>query len=306
DSAVRLWCLNHGNQWAPSWVTWRESDEYVGWAPLPPEADVSVHQSISSWSDSYYGIGPAAYAFISYSHWREPSYAQYIERPERNVQIIRETKNVTNIVANNNVINNFGPTVQSVATRSNQNIQPVKLALSPATDPKANYHQSLQGAQLHVIAPPAILKAQATHPPPVQNRIGSPQVKKGWQGVRIQDAEKLKKTIAEQNPPPKDLPKPAPLVRPQVISKGQVSGSPRGTGSPAATLSPPPIAGQKMPPNLMKLGTNLPKANTTPGTTQNKPAAEKKPVPPNLLVAKPSGKPAALPTAKSPGTPKPG
>jgi len=30
-----------------------------------------------------YEIGPAAYAFISYSHWHEPSYARYIERSER-------------------------------------------------------------------------------------------------------------------------------------------------------------------------------------------------------------------------------
>ena len=102
------WCWAPGNQWAPAWVSWRQSDEDVGWAPLPPEADFSVNRSISSWSDSYYDIGPAAYAFISYSHWHEPSYAQYIEPPERNVQIISETRNVTNIVTNNNVINNFG------------------------------------------------------------------------------------------------------------------------------------------------------------------------------------------------------
>ena len=61
-------------------------------------------------------FGPAAYAFISYSHWHEPSYARYIEPSERNVQIINETKNVTNIVTTNNVINNFGPPVQTEAT----------------------------------------------------------------------------------------------------------------------------------------------------------------------------------------------
>ena len=66
------------------------------------------------------------------------------------------------------------------------------------------------------------LKPQATHAPPVQNRIENPQVEKGWQGVKPQDAEKLKKTIAEQNPPPKDLPKPTPFVNPQIGNKGQV------------------------------------------------------------------------------------
>ena len=130
------------------------------------------------------------------------------------------------------MINNFGPPVQTVATKTNQNIQQVKLALNPATDPNANYGQTLQGNQLNVVAPPATLKPQATHAPPVQNRIENPQVEKGWQGVKPQDAEKLKKTIAEQNPAPKDLPKPTPFVNPQIGNKGQVTGSP-GADRPA-------------------------------------------------------------------------
>jgi probable HAF family extracellular repeat protein len=303
DFAGSGWCWVPGNQWAPAWVSWRESDEYVGWAPLPPEADVSVHQSVSSWSDAYYGIGPAAYAFIGYSHWREANYARFIERPERNVQIITETKNVTNIVANNNVINNFGPPVQTVATKTNQNIQQVRLAFTPATDPKANFGQVRQRTQLNVIAPAATLKAQATQAPPIQNRIEGPQIEKGWHGVRPQEAEKLKKTIAEQNPPPKGLPKPAFLVHPQIVNKGPVNGSPGRTGSPVATVSPPPVAGQKAPPNLMKPSANLPKANATPGATPNTAAAGKKPVPPNLLVAKPSRAPGAFPTVKSAAAP---
>src|SRR5271165_6502428 len=208
------WCWVPGNQWAPAWVSWRQSDEDVGWAPLPPEADFSANQSISSWSDSYYDVGPAAYVFINYSHWHEPSYAQYIEPRERNVQIINETRNVTNIVTNNNVINNFGPPVQTVATKTNQNIQQVKLSFTPATDPHARYGQTLQGNQLNVVAPSAILKSQATRGPPVQSRIANPQVEKGWQGLKPEDAEKLKKTVAEQNPPPRDLPKATPFLNP--------------------------------------------------------------------------------------------
>jgi probable HAF family extracellular repeat protein len=297
------WCWVPGNQWAPAWVSWRESDENVGWAPLPPEADFSVNQSISSWSDTYYGIGPAAYVFISYAHWNEPSYAQYIEPPERNVQIISQTKNVTNIVTNNNVINNFGPPVQTVATKTNQNIQQVKLSLNPATDPNAKYGQTLPGNQLKVVSPPPILKPQAIHAPPVRNRIDNPQVETGWQGVKPQDAEKLKKTIAEQNPPPKDLPKPTPFVNPQIGNKGKVTGTPGATGSPAT------VAGPKTPPNLLKPGASSPTANVTPGASPNAAAAGKKPVPPNLLGAKPAGSPGGLPTgpvAKPTSTGSPG
>ena len=33
------WCWWPDTTWAPSWVTWRQSDAYCGWAPLPPFAE---------------------------------------------------------------------------------------------------------------------------------------------------------------------------------------------------------------------------------------------------------------------------
>lgn len=32
------WLWIPGTEWAPAWVMWRQSDDYVGWAPLPPDA----------------------------------------------------------------------------------------------------------------------------------------------------------------------------------------------------------------------------------------------------------------------------
>jgi len=32
------WVWVPGTEWAPAWVAWRYSDDYVGWAPLPPTA----------------------------------------------------------------------------------------------------------------------------------------------------------------------------------------------------------------------------------------------------------------------------
>ncbi len=290
------WCWVPGHQWAPAWVSWRQSDQYVGWAPLPPEADVSGQVGISSWSDGYYGIGPAAYSFINYSHWSEPSYAQFIEPPERNVQIMTETKNVTNIVNNNNVINNYGPPVQTVAAKTNQNIQPVKLAFNPAAGPNAKYGQTLQGNQLAVAAPAAVLKAAATQTPPVQNRIANPVIEKGWQGVKPAQVATLQKTIAAQAPPPKDLPKPTPFVKPQIGGPAQVAAPRRPAGAPNA------VAGQKqqLPSNLLKAapgpGQKAPAANVTPSAAVKESVAAKKSLPPNLLAPKTPGSPGAPPT----------
>src|SRR5207248_814128 len=57
------WVWVPGNQWAPAWVSWRKSNDYVGWAPLPPEARFDQRTGIHNWSDSYYDIGPDQYCF---------------------------------------------------------------------------------------------------------------------------------------------------------------------------------------------------------------------------------------------------
>jgi probable HAF family extracellular repeat protein len=293
------WCWVPGHQWAPAWVSWRESGEHVGWAPLPPEAAVSVQVGISSWSDAHFGIGPSAYTFIRYQDWSAPNYAQHVIPPAQNVQIITQTKNVTNIVTNNTVINNYGPQVQTVAAKTNQNIQPVKLVVNQAKGPNANYSHSLSGNQLNVVAPPATLKAVATQTPAVQTRITNPTVEKGWQGVKPEEAEKLKKTIAEQNPVPKDLPKATAIATPEFLKKGQ------GAGAPGAT--PTPVPGQKQPPNLVKPtgpGAKSPSANV--GAAPGQSPGGRKSVPPNLLGVKPSGTPGGTGGGKPAPTNSPG
>src|SRR3954470_1830819 len=58
------WVWVPGDEWAPAWVSWRKSDDYVGWAPLPPEAQFDRRRGIRNWADNYYDIGPAQYCFV--------------------------------------------------------------------------------------------------------------------------------------------------------------------------------------------------------------------------------------------------
>ena len=59
------WVGVPGNEWAPAWVSWRKSDDYVGWAPLPPEATFDRRAGIHQWADNNYDLGPEEYAFVS-------------------------------------------------------------------------------------------------------------------------------------------------------------------------------------------------------------------------------------------------
>jgi hypothetical protein len=45
------WSWIPGDEWAPAWVDWRESDQYVGWAPMPPDQlAVEVDDDPGFWS----------------------------------------------------------------------------------------------------------------------------------------------------------------------------------------------------------------------------------------------------------------
>jgi len=57
------WAWVPDDEWAPSWVSFQEGADYVGWAPLPPGVSVSV--SVGSGYGGYaYGIAPEYYQFV--------------------------------------------------------------------------------------------------------------------------------------------------------------------------------------------------------------------------------------------------
>ena len=56
------WAWVPGNDWAPAWVSWQEGKDYVGWAPLPPGANVtnaSYNSAPAGPNGGGYDNGPA-------------------------------------------------------------------------------------------------------------------------------------------------------------------------------------------------------------------------------------------------------
>ena len=112
---------------------------------------------ISGWADSCYGIGPAAYSFINVKSWNQPSYLRVVAPPAQNIQIIRQTTNITNIRIQNTIINNFGPKVETVGQWTNQKIVPTKIVFNP--NHQAGYGAAVRGSELQVVAPAEKLRA---------------------------------------------------------------------------------------------------------------------------------------------------
>src|SRR3984893_7586483 len=155
------WVWVPGDQWAPGWVSWRktDNDDYIGWAPLPPEATFSVNVGFQPWCDNYYDIGPAAFAFIRIGDFCRPSYREFCAPQQQNVILINRT---TNITYNNNAIYNNGPQYQRVSQlvrqQAGQQVPNYKINYAAQTQRNATFKTAAQGNQLNVIAPPQKLK----------------------------------------------------------------------------------------------------------------------------------------------------
>lgn len=91
------WCWVPDYQWGPAWVSWRNNDDYVGWAPLPPEVRYTPDVGVSTWVDTSYDIGPGYYHFCRVRDFGAPVLTEVIVPRARNVVIIGSTFNVTNI-----------------------------------------------------------------------------------------------------------------------------------------------------------------------------------------------------------------
>lgn len=225
------WHWVPGYEWAPAWVSWRWSDSHVGWAPLPPEARWSIRIGFSSWTDSYYDIGPAYYNFIPVNHFvRRGSLRPYIIDRSTNITYIDRSVNVTNITYQQNVVNNIfvgGPDVAQVERLAGAKVRRLdlrrddsrfqrQLAIAPGTAPADRSVLSrIEGDQLVVAAPTVKQDERPRLPEKVRERIDRPEIDRGWRDVdNPQMAEKLRKKQREEitKTAPEELPGKEPAV----------------------------------------------------------------------------------------------
>ncbi|HEY3568822.1 MAG TPA: DUF6600 domain-containing protein [Thermoanaerobaculia bacterium] len=204
------WAWVPGDEWGPSWVSWQEGDNYVGWAPLPPGVDISAsYDSGYGYNGGYgsydYGIGPDAYVFVPEQYFLAPSIATYVVPQIRVSAFWGRTHNYTHYRREGGRIYNQGVPVdriQRVIGRSVPRYQIADLQTTDYRQPRAR----IAGNQVQIfrpqvqrtadVAPPvsrpaarrAVVSAQqfqANHP----NRVRSQQVYGSQQGTRWQQRQ---------------------------------------------------------------------------------------------------------------------
>lgn len=185
------WVWVPGTEWAPAWVIWRQSDEYVGWGPLPPES--SDLADVGGWVDSYYDFGPGYYSFIPIAQFCAPSYAGVIVNPYYNVQIIERTKNVTCIYRHNKYVYNCGPRRQDL-----QNHCPNQIKVRPIArvNSEVEVKKNRNGDTLVFYAPNVTRRDGS--PRTVVSKLDGKEVQKGWEQVKdTNEKTRLQQTLAK-------------------------------------------------------------------------------------------------------------
>jgi hypothetical protein len=104
------WSWVPGNDWAPSWVSWQEGNNYIGWAPLPPSVTIaSGFNGLVSVS-----LAPAVYLFVPERDFLAPSLGSYYVPRDRVDTIYRGTRNLTNYDYSGGRVYNRGVSVDRI------------------------------------------------------------------------------------------------------------------------------------------------------------------------------------------------
>ena len=172
------WVWVPGTEWAPAWVSWRNNDQAVGWAPLPPEAEWR-HGSLN-FSPSYYDSPrfSACWVFAPVAVLTGYAVYRYIYSPSRNYAYVSQTRFVPNHHQSvNNRIFNAGFDHRRAQQLTGRPITPLRIVSVPGPD-----RHSWSGAprgELHVYRP-NVSRAAVNTPPP---KISAPP-QRDWQHGR--------------------------------------------------------------------------------------------------------------------------
>jgi hypothetical protein len=150
-----------GTDWGPAWVSWQEGNGYCGWAPLPPSVgwNAGVGLELGGFNLAV-GIDPGWYGFVPERSFLAVNVGGFILPPERNVEIIRNTTNITNIRVDGGRVVNASLPVQRIAQATGQPVRQFRLA--NASDPRV---ARISGNSVALFRPAAVVR-QANAPDP--------------------------------------------------------------------------------------------------------------------------------------------
>jgi hypothetical protein len=126
------WCWAPDTVWGPSWVTWRYSSDYCGWAPLPPRAvyrdGVGFFYNGLAVSVGFdFGLSWNCFMFVPIGHFCDPHPRRYFVAQAQVTQIYNHTTVINNFNGHGRNLANRGINPEHITAVTHTPIRPVAI-----------------------------------------------------------------------------------------------------------------------------------------------------------------------------------
>ncbi|WP_395744657.1 DUF6600 domain-containing protein [Prosthecobacter sp.] len=244
------WVWVPGYEWAPAWVSWRQTQGQIGWAPLPPEAAWVPGVGFGGWTDSYYDVGPAYYNFVPIGMFASRgSLRPFILDHNRNFTYYGQSANITHTTYQPNVMNHIfvgGPDPQRIDGLGSNQVRRLTLRRDDEGFRREWLERDRRGGGPHhggggfsrieqdhlVVAAPAISRAPShALPAKVREPFHQAEADRGWRGAG--DAQSLERLRQQQR---------------EEMARTRPPNLPEKNLRPATSTTPPPAFGRVLQP----------------------------------------------------------
>jgi len=218
------WAWVPGTVWAPAWVTWSYSDDYVGWAPLPP----TVAFGASGYAGRPIVLSSTRYVFVPTSRFVGTNVRTVRVAPQQSAVIFRQTTPITRFGVTGGIVRNTALPIERIQRATRTRIETRKIRTAPR--PMTGWDRDSR-RQVSIVAPAReVREAIAARPQKSSRSKAAAPGNTGGNGRGNRGPETRVQAPQGQARPQAAAP-PAP-PNPQKLEKSQKGRAPQKSGKP--------------------------------------------------------------------------
>ena len=128
------WVWEPGTVWAPAWVTWAWTDDYIGWAPVPATFGITI----SGYAGPAVTLPSPRYVFVPATQFVGVNVQKARVPVTQNAVILRRAQKATRFTVSNGIVRTAGPSPSFVQRVSGKRIERVSIekAQNAADEPR--------------------------------------------------------------------------------------------------------------------------------------------------------------------------
>jgi hypothetical protein len=131
------WCWAPDTVWGPSWVSWRHSDAYCGWAPLPPGCAYSLSAGLTFHGHHVQdgddcGLDHHHYCFVSWHDFHDHHLQAHTLPRDQAARAFNHSTVANRFTTRNNLVVNQGVPATRVAAATQTPLHPLALQTTSA------------------------------------------------------------------------------------------------------------------------------------------------------------------------------